>query len=190
MSKVLSEGNGVTSFGSVDGEEDLKLKAGININPPPEDGGCECCGKHISELKPFGKAGDPLVGDFNGALLVKVWRLDFPPNEEAESIKEEFYRDCHSKEDHRRADERLIQKYGKEEAEKIFSFLSAHSQVGAFWLCRDCIILSEDDFYGKLFPGYAANTNQSINCIALDMRTGALEARQLIAPSSKRAKED
>jgi hypothetical protein len=33
---------------------------------------CDCCGKHMSELKPYGKAGDPLVGDLNGELLVNA----------------------------------------------------------------------------------------------------------------------
>ena len=62
-------------MGSVDCEEDLKTKPGmINLNPPPQDGKCECCGKHISEIKPFGGSGDPLVGYFTGAYLVKKWR--------------------------------------------------------------------------------------------------------------------
>ena len=50
------------------------MKAGILINPPPRDRRCECCRKHIDELKPFGGKGDPLAGDFRGALLVKTFR--------------------------------------------------------------------------------------------------------------------
>jgi hypothetical protein len=50
----------------------------ITINPPPSDHCCERCGKHISKLKPFGGAGDPLVGDFKGALLLKTYREEFP----------------------------------------------------------------------------------------------------------------
>jgi len=46
----------------------------IWLNPPPDDNRCECCGRHIRELKPFGGPGDPLVGDFNGAFLVKHFR--------------------------------------------------------------------------------------------------------------------
>ena len=46
----------------------------ITINPPPKDRNCECCGRNNTEIKPFGKAGDPLVGDFDGALLVKNFR--------------------------------------------------------------------------------------------------------------------
>ena len=75
MSEILINENGVISMGSVDSEEDLKTKPGlINLNPPPQDGNCSCCGRPISELKPFGGPGDPLVGDFTGAYLVKKYR--------------------------------------------------------------------------------------------------------------------
>jgi hypothetical protein len=156
MAEVLFEGNGITSLESVDKENDFKPRPWLNINPPPRDGRCSCCKRHISQLKPFGKAGDPLVGDFNGALLIKTYRCDFPPDEEAEKIMDEFYQDCHSEEDRWKAIGRLIERYGKEEAENIQIRASMSSQVGSFWLCRDCIILDEDEFYEKLFPGFKA----------------------------------
>jgi len=74
MSEFIIKENGITSLGSIDGEEDLKTRPGININPPPKDGRCYCCGRHVSELKPFGGPGDPLVGDFTGAYLIKKFR--------------------------------------------------------------------------------------------------------------------
>ena len=49
-----------------------------NINPPPADERCCICRRHVDELPPFGGAGDPLVGDFSGAKLVKHWREDMP----------------------------------------------------------------------------------------------------------------
>ena len=75
------------------------------VNPPPADGRCECCGTHMSELKPFGGSGDPLVGDFTGALLVKKFRELIP-------------QDC-----------------GIEE-----------SSISASWECRDCIVLSGEEY--------------------------------------------
>jgi hypothetical protein len=69
--------NSIMNLDRICGEDDLQPRPGININPPPEDGRCECCGLHISQLKPFGKAGDPLVGDFDGAYLIKFYRSDF-----------------------------------------------------------------------------------------------------------------
>ena len=55
-------------------EEIKKNGTVIYINPPPSDGRCEGCGRHVSELKPFGGPGDPLVGDFTGELLLKHFR--------------------------------------------------------------------------------------------------------------------
>lgn len=81
MAEIIIKRKGVISLGSIDSEEDLKKRPGININPPPADGRCECCGKHISELKPYGKAGDPLVGDFNGQFLIKTYRVHWAPTE-------------------------------------------------------------------------------------------------------------
>ena len=61
---------------------------------------CECCGRR--NMKPFGKAGDPLVGDFDGALLVKTFR-------ENSGI------------------------------------------ISASWECRNCIVLSDKDYFKKIF---------------------------------------
>jgi hypothetical protein len=44
------------------------------INPPPEDERCEVCQRHVDDLNPFGGPGDPLVGNFTGAQLVKHYR--------------------------------------------------------------------------------------------------------------------
>jgi hypothetical protein len=67
--------------------EEEKPKLTISINPPPQDGRCEVCGKHASEVKPFGGPGDPLVGDFTGARLLKNFRNIFPVSMEKVSDK-------------------------------------------------------------------------------------------------------
>jgi rubredoxin len=95
------------------------------INPPPEDHRCEVCGRHVSELKPFGGAGDPLVGDFTGAFLVKKFRLMALPLTEKQL-------------NHYRI------KYGDEAAD---IYLSAMSAVSASWECRDCIVLSTEKYF-------------------------------------------
>ena len=53
-------------------------KRKILINPPPEDGTCVFCHRHVSELTAFGEPGDPLVGDFSGVKLLKSYRYDYP----------------------------------------------------------------------------------------------------------------
>ena len=60
----------------------------LRINPPPNDACCEVCHKHISKLKPFGKAGDPLVGDFNGQLLLKTFRPMAPHESNPFDVKD------------------------------------------------------------------------------------------------------
>ena len=145
MSELLFEGNGITSLGSVDGEEDLKPIPGkININPPPSNGRCDGCGRHLSELKPFGKAGDPLVGDFDGALLVKQFRSDAPPDEELNKIINELF---DSEDDYDKVLNKLIDKYGQEEAEGMMLYYELSNQVGKSWECRDCICLSSKRFH-------------------------------------------
>ncbi len=53
-------------------------KRKIIINGPPQDGNCMLCGRHVSELDAFGGPGDPCLGDFSGAKLVKSFREEFP----------------------------------------------------------------------------------------------------------------
>ncbi len=50
----------------------------ILINPPPNDGKCMICGRHVRDLEAFGGPGDPLVGDFSGAKLIKQYREQLP----------------------------------------------------------------------------------------------------------------
>ena len=120
MSEIIINKNGVISLGSIDGEEDLKPRPGvINLNPPPEDGQCQCCGKHINELCPFGGSGDPLVGDFTGAYLVKTWRPDGPYDEEAE-VNTEKANELYEKDGYDDPEDWLIEKFGKEKGERVY----------------------------------------------------------------------
>jgi hypothetical protein len=138
---------------STDGKQGLKLKPIIHVNPPPSDGKCMCCRKHISELKPYGKAGDPLVGDFNGELLVKNFRPEGPYNEEAEKAvmeAEKHYADAGYEDPL----DWMIKKYGKGKGEKLFFSHLAYCQTGKSWECRECIILNNDEYFETLRTVY------------------------------------
>jgi hypothetical protein len=78
----------------------MNRKPKLLINPPARDRRWECCGKRVSKLKPFGKADAPLLGDFNGAVLVKTFRED-------------------------------------------------SGCIGPSWECRDCIILSDEEYWKR-----------------------------------------
>ena len=145
MGKISINKNGILSMDSVDGEEDLHRKARVFLNPPPEDGKCQCCGKHISQLKPFGKAGkSKKKGYFDDALLIKNFRSEGPYNEEAEATMEEANKQA--PEDPRGW---LMAKYGNEKGESLYSIAEAHSWVVKSWECRDCIGLNEDEYFER-----------------------------------------
>lgn len=47
-------------------------------NAPPDEEKCNICRRRVSELEAFGGPGDPLVGDFSGAKLIKQYREQLP----------------------------------------------------------------------------------------------------------------
>lgn len=99
----------------------------ILINPPPSNKRCECCNKESKDLKPFGKAGDPLVGDFDGASLIKTYR----------SMALELTGSN-------------LKKYKKKCTEEQFSFYEQLcSTIEASWECRECIVLIGEEYFKK-----------------------------------------
>jgi len=137
------------TFNRVKNENDLKLKPGENINPPHSERKCHCCGRPVSELKPFGGPGDPLNGDFTGAFFVRNTRSAGPYDEEAEKAVKEA-------EQHYKAAgfedlmDWMIEKYGKEKAEELYWPCAAYHQVGSSWECRDCRVLDDIEYFKKL----------------------------------------
>ena len=154
MTQTSRCGKGIVILEAVSKEEDLNPSGGIILNPPPDDGRCEVCGRHMSELEPFGGPGDPLVGDFSGELLVKTFRPDFPLPDEIREVnkrakKEESIR---SKDDFQSW---LIANYGEAGRKRLDEIYEAwqeagFNQVGKSWECRDCIILDNDEYFEKL----------------------------------------
>jgi len=134
---------------SVKYEDYLKVKAGERIYPSLRDGRCDCCGKHISELKPFGGPGDPLDGDFTESLLVKTYRPLGPYVEEAEKALREAER-YYKSDGFDNEFEWMIDKYGEEKAEELYAADYYHHEVWSFWHCRDCVVLDMDEYFEKL----------------------------------------
>ncbi len=110
----------------------------IAINPPPKDMKCMSCGTPSSELKAFGKAGDPLVGDFSGSKLVKTFRELVPAHKEFDGLGNDALSAAEG--DYNRYEECLVAMVGREKTDQIFMYEQAHGTVGAFWECRNCII--------------------------------------------------
>ena len=145
MTQFIFNENGICSLGSIGNKEDIKRKPGLNVNPPPVNGRCEVCGRSLDELKPFGKAGDPLVGDFDGELLLKTFRAEGPYDEKAVQAFDEAVKRCGDK----GPVEWMIRKYGREEGSRLSFLAMAYGQIGSSWECRDCIILDNDGYFEK-----------------------------------------
>ena len=139
--------NWIGTFDRIKNEDDLKPKPGININPPSEDGRCDCCGRHIRELKPFGGPGDPLVGDFTGAFLVKGYRScgSYSYDEEAEKAFEEAFEEAMRRYEADGFDDPLHWMI-----EKSLGANEDCYSVGSSWECRDCIVLDDNEYFEKL----------------------------------------
>ena len=129
----------------------VKKKWAGDINPQDKSRRCACCGRHISKLTPFGKAGDPLVGDFDGALLLKIYRPAGPYHEQAEKA---FKRVEKIMEEEGRAGEDpegwMIKIYGKEKGQQFLNAVYAYGCVGSSCECRDCIVLDTEEYFEQL----------------------------------------
>ncbi len=166
MTKIFINNNRVLSLNAISSEEDLKPAAHFDppphkiINPPPADGRCQVCGRHISELKPFGGPGDPLVGNFKGELLVKRWRCEGPYDEEAEKAWDEAEKVTEGKPESGDLLPWFIGRYGEEKGERLYwgGMLSASSRPS--WECRDCTVLDEDEYFEKLNQRYQKSRNE------------------------------
>jgi hypothetical protein len=151
MGRISIERNTDIYLVRIDGEKDLTLWPGLSIiNPPPRNGRCECCGRYLSELSPFGKVGDPLEEDFEGALLVTTSRPELPePNAEIQQIYQSYFGSCATSSDYARAIRRLGEDYG-DDAQGITYWIEGASQFRFSWECRDCIVLDNSQFFEKL----------------------------------------
>jgi len=123
-------------------------KPRVEINPPLEDGDCECCGKSISELKPFGGPGDPLAGDFTGEYLVKTYRPSLPINADFEIAYEEAKR-CYKNEGFESPYDWITHKHDKKVAEKISGYFQSQGDWSSSE-CRDCILLDDNEYHLKM----------------------------------------
>ena len=146
MTQVISNENGILNLGAISKEEDLNPKCRIIINGPPSDGRCNVCGRHISELKPFGGPGDPLVGDFSGELLVKTFRPDGPYDPEAEEAWERAQKETNMEDDPLPW---FIETYGEGKGKTLYYVGQLQGGASKSWECRDCIVLDDDGFFEK-----------------------------------------
>ena len=116
----------------------------IYINPPPTDRKCERCQVHINDLKSFGKEGDPLVGNFEGQKLVKIFRAMLEERKDKELNKILDYQDVLMENSNNNWSEeiqtKLEEKFGAKKVDNAYFYDQLLNTVGPSWECRDCII--------------------------------------------------
>jgi hypothetical protein len=131
------------------------VDSGICINPPPADERCNCCGRHINELVPYGKAGDPLIGDFDGEFLVKRYRVMGPFDKEAELAAQKV-EDLMWKAGQTDGDplEWFVKIYGEELGKEYYYSNMATSQIESSWECRDCAMLDQNKYIDRRYKRF------------------------------------
>jgi len=142
-------GGGGTISGSGTSQDDLKSTKAIHFNAPPRDERCECCGRHIRDLKPFGGPDDP-YNEFTGGYLIKKYRPTGPFDQAAMDLFLKWFEKCDSPQGYRVKEAELARKYGEREVRRVMITALASKQVGASWECRDCCILDSDEYFAKL----------------------------------------
>jgi hypothetical protein len=150
MKEIIFDNNEVKSLGSTECEEDEVLGSSPHISLSPEDGRCECCGRHISELEPFGKGKDESGFETEGRYLVKTWRPLGVYDDEAETAIEEAFQ-SYAEDGYEDWWAWMIGKHGKEKAEFLFELSDAYHTIDGEWVCRDCINLDQETYYDKRY---------------------------------------
>ncbi len=123
---------------------------------PPFPDNCDVCGKHTSELKPFGSSKDPRVADLRGKFLARRWRPERLLSEDVRKLLES------AEKERTGADARtwFVSKYGEEEGESLYYTAVFFSDYEPSWECRDCFILDHDEYFEKLKQKYQENRNE------------------------------
>lgn len=107
------------------------------INDFESEETCDACGRPESELKPFGKSGDPLKGNFEGKKLVCRRRFYYERyNGEYDRIADQLVFDGKGRDNL----VELIAKYGEEKANGAYMYYRLQGMTRKSMECRDCII--------------------------------------------------
>jgi hypothetical protein len=114
------------------------------------DGRCDCCGRQISELEPFGKGKDESGFETEGRYLVKTWRPLGVYDEEAETAIQEAFQ-SYAEDGYEDWWACLIDKHGKEKADFLFDLSKAYHTIDGEWVCKDCINLDQKTYYDNRY---------------------------------------
>ena len=152
MTKILSHENGMVIWKEVDLDLAPEIDFLVPLDGCRSDFRCNCCQRHISQLKPFGKAGDPLNEDLDGVLLVFTFRSYDQPLDKESKIIRKYLRTCSAKSEEdsaiaEKAREKLVKKFGEDGAEQALMTYQLCFPPIKSWECRDCMCLSDKQYH-------------------------------------------
>jgi hypothetical protein len=137
MAQKICEKKGIVCL------QDMRKEENLAESTPSPDMRCEVCYKLVSELKPFGGPGDPLVGDHNGELLVNKWRPFIILNQKEANA---WVNAVTMARDNLLS--WFVERYGEEEGRKLFD-LGQDIRGEGSWECRDCIVMDDEEYWIK-----------------------------------------
>jgi hypothetical protein len=112
---------------------------------------CDCCGRHINELKPFTKQEFPNIGANEGQFLIWRYRRMGPYNEESVEAWYEWYKvydEFVGTGDNGKDSLTWMQlKYGKEKGEELYYADQFYATADKTNECKDCINLNADEYF-------------------------------------------
>ena len=127
----------------IDYSQGLTKVENLTKSSPPADFRCDVCKKLVSELKPFGCPGDPLVNDHTGELVVERWRPFVLLNQKAANAWVHALIQA--------GDNLLswfVERYGEEDGNELYGLAQDMDGSGS-WECRDCIVLEDEEYFEK-----------------------------------------
>lgn len=148
MTEIMFNENGNNSLVCNDSIEEKDISP--EDMPFSEFDRCDCCGRHVSKLKPTDEADDPLFKDAKGKLLVKKigkYPQCMERSEESKlAIKEAQLK--YKNEGFEHPVDWLINKYGKKKTETLI-YPKVVTYEHQSWECRDCKKLDVKKYLNK-----------------------------------------
>ena len=141
MKNQECEHNNDTCSNSINGVNDSNEMPGVVKQQLPAHARCHCCGKYVSELKPYD---DPEYPQFIGRYLFRTFRSYMPYDKEAELALDEAEENC---KEGQSPSQWLIEKYGEEKGSELNYLGHGSSTYESSWECKDCIVLDEKEYY-------------------------------------------
>lgn len=132
--------------------DDLNAKQeAIDIDPSPEEETCFCCGRPVSQLKPYDRKDLCLELRFKPVFLLSRYRPVAPKlGKKAQELYDRLFGKHKASDNNNTGNDALIEYYRREDIEELRSLKGYSEYYFEEWLCCECIELSNSEYFTKL----------------------------------------